>query len=97
MIVTNVQVGEAENEKTLSVHEHLSTAASFNEAEREVKRLQKSLRSAINKSRWAMRGDLQTMLKDISSVESQKAVNSVYKNMYNVYEMMPYWLPAYNV
>ncbi|XP_041480749.1 SH3 domain-binding protein 5-like [Lytechinus variegatus] len=46
-----MKVGEAENERTLSVHEHLSTAANFNEAEREVKRLQKSLRSNINKSR----------------------------------------------
>ncbi len=46
------QVGEAEKERWDSELEHQSTAAEFDQAERDLKRLQRSLRSAINKSRY---------------------------------------------
>ncbi|XP_071510430.1 uncharacterized protein [Diadema antillarum] len=82
-----MKVGEAENERALSVHEHLSTAAKFNEAEREVKRLQRSLRSSISKSRpyfemkVTFNQNLEIRKKMVSELEKDvSAAKQVYSN-----------------
>ncbi|XP_072029285.1 uncharacterized protein [Amphiura filiformis] len=82
-----MKVGEADKERWESELEHQATAAEFDQAERDLKRLQRSLRSAINKSRvyFEMKNkcnlQLEEQKKKVSDLESRvSAAKQVYSS-----------------